>query len=100
MSYKSEGNLARAVRDYGEAIRLNPEDMDAYNLRGGIYARNGDVDLALADYEKRYELGGSSVVQGAQSYLWDKGHYRGKLDGVYGEVMRRALRACIADPKC
>jgi hypothetical protein len=39
-------------------------------------------------------------VQNAQSYLWDKGHYKGALNGVYGDEMRQALRACISDPDC
>jgi peptidoglycan hydrolase-like protein with peptidoglycan-binding domain len=58
------------------------------------------VDLALENFEKRYELGGRPVVMDAQSYLWDKGLYRGKINGVYGDDMRQALRACISDPNC
>ena len=33
-----------------EAIRLNPEDAAAYNNRGIIKKKRGDLDGAIADY--------------------------------------------------
>jgi|RhiMethySRZTD1v2_1073278.scaffolds.fasta_scaffold33586_4 tetratricopeptide (TPR) repeat protein len=39
-----------------QAIRENPQDGSAYNLRGLRYYARGDLDSALADYTKRVEL--------------------------------------------
>ena len=39
-----------------QAIRENPHDGSAYDLRGLRYYARGDLDSALADYTKRVEL--------------------------------------------
>jgi tetratricopeptide (TPR) repeat protein len=39
-----------------QAIRENPQDGQAYNIRGLHYYARGELDLALADYNRRVEL--------------------------------------------
>jgi tetratricopeptide (TPR) repeat protein len=49
-AYAANGDLERALRDYDEAINLNPKNAGAYVNRGLALARQGDVEGALKDY--------------------------------------------------
>jgi len=42
----------RAIADYTEAIRLNPEHADAYYNRGISYKKLGQYDQACEDIQK------------------------------------------------
>ena len=48
----SEEELAcdKAMADFNEAIRLNPNDAEAYYIRGVAYEDKGELDKAIADY--------------------------------------------------
>jgi tetratricopeptide (TPR) repeat protein len=50
------GRYDDAIRDYTEAIRLNPQDAIAYNNRGVAYKNKGDYDRAIADYTEAIRL--------------------------------------------
>lgn len=51
------GRKDEAIRDYTEAIRLNPQDADAYNNRGNAYQDGKkDYDRAIADYNEAIRL--------------------------------------------
>ena len=43
-------DLNRAVRDFGEAIRIDPKYPGSYVERGQIYFKLGEVERAIADY--------------------------------------------------
>ncbi len=45
-----------AIRDYSEAIRLNPDAAGAFNDRGNAYARKGLYDEAIRDYDEAIRL--------------------------------------------
>ena len=47
-----------ALADYTEAIRLEPDDSDAYYNRGKARDANGDSAGAVRDYQKYLDLGG------------------------------------------
>jgi tetratricopeptide (TPR) repeat protein len=56
-SYRNKGDHDRAIADYTEAIRLDPQFAIAYNNRGVSY--NGgkkDYDRAIADYTEAIRL--------------------------------------------
>jgi len=42
-------NYDKAITEFTEAIRLDPNNVDAYLLRGASYYAKGDKDRALAD---------------------------------------------------
>jgi regulator of sirC expression with transglutaminase-like and TPR domain len=44
------GDLDRAVRDFSEAIRIDPEYPDGYLARGQTYFKLGQTERAIADY--------------------------------------------------
>jgi len=49
-------DLPGALSDYGEAIRLDPRLVMAFNNRGNIYLDTGQYDEALADYDRALAL--------------------------------------------
>ena len=48
--------LDKASEDYGEAIRLDPKDAEAYNSRGSAYEKKGEFGKAIEDYARLVEL--------------------------------------------
>ena len=45
-----------AIADYSQGIYFMPNDSQFYYNRGIAYADNGNLDLALADYNKAIAL--------------------------------------------
>src|SRR5215471_3207165 len=56
LSYRSKGDLDRAIVDFSEAIRLNPKSPEAYYNRAGAYANKGDLERAIADLSEVVRL--------------------------------------------
>jgi Flp pilus assembly protein TadD len=54
---RENGDFDAAITDYTEAIRLNPEDPDAYYNRGVAHSQLGNKSQAAADHQKARELG-------------------------------------------
>jgi tetratricopeptide (TPR) repeat protein len=52
------GDVAGAIADYDEAIRLRPEYASAYYNRAGIRRAQKEHSYALADCQKYLDLGG------------------------------------------
>jgi len=48
--------LDKAIADYTEAIIRNPNDSEAYKLRGKAYTVNHDYDKAIADYTEAIRI--------------------------------------------
>jgi tetratricopeptide (TPR) repeat protein/class 3 adenylate cyclase len=78
----------KAVADYSEAIRLEPQNGEALNNRAWTYYRAGDAAKALVDANKAVEL------LSAKAYVWDtRGHIHARLgnrDAAIGDF-RQAL---------
>ena len=56
-SYHEQGDLDRALADYSEKIRLQPDLADGYGWRAAVYLQQEDYDKALADYSQAISLG-------------------------------------------
>jgi lipoprotein NlpI len=56
IAYFHKGEFDRAIADFGQVIRLFPENVYAYRGRAQAYHRHGDLDLAIADYGRVIEL--------------------------------------------
>ncbi len=50
------GAYSEAIRDYDQAIRLNPEVARFYIHRGGAYRKLKKVQQAIADFNRALEL--------------------------------------------
>src|SRR5262249_61824828 len=55
-AWRDHGDLARALGDFGEALRLDPQHADAYFERGKLLNRVGHRKRALADFNAALEL--------------------------------------------
>jgi len=55
-SHHELGDLERALADYSEKVRLQPEVADGYGWRGAVYLDQADYDHALEDYSTAIRL--------------------------------------------
>jgi predicted TPR repeat methyltransferase len=51
----SQGKIYEALDILNKLIELNPRDALIYNMLGGCYASNGQIDLAIENYQKALE---------------------------------------------
>src|SRR5207248_2308850 len=49
-------DFARAIKDYDEAIRLDPKFADAYHNRGSAWSDRKDFDRAIRDFDEAIRL--------------------------------------------
>jgi tetratricopeptide (TPR) repeat protein len=56
LAYAKKCEYDRAIADYGESIRLNPNAAVAYNNRGNAYDDKGEYDRAIADWKKVLQI--------------------------------------------
>ncbi len=52
----AKGDYAGAIEDFTQAIKLKPDDVDAYNARGWAKRHIDDYDGAIEDFTKAIEL--------------------------------------------
>lgn len=52
----NKGEPDQAIVEYTEAIKKNPDLVDAYNNRGCVYIRKRDYDKAISDFNEAIEL--------------------------------------------
>jgi tetratricopeptide (TPR) repeat protein len=52
LTFTSRRDNARAIADYSEAIKYQPDYLLAFDKRGQSYLGNGDFDSAIADFEE------------------------------------------------
>ena len=55
-AFDDKGDYDRAIRDFNEAIRLNPNAETAYYGRGYAYKKKGDYDHAIQDFNEAIHL--------------------------------------------
>jgi tetratricopeptide (TPR) repeat protein len=92
-----------AINDYGEAIKISPEDSRIYEQRAAVEMKLNDMDKALADYSEAIKLKPNEVRYYAyRSYIYEvKGDIQNsmadtekvqKLDPKNQEAMNRKKR--------
>ncbi len=79
MDWDREGESQRAISNFDEAIRLDPQDARAYYLRGMAYNRLGQPERAIQDFDEAIRLD----PQDPSVYL-----SRGVTWGTLGEFQR------------
>ena len=55
-AYRARGELKRAVKDYDQAVKLNPNDADVFFRRGVAHGMLGDTDRAIDDFDQAIKL--------------------------------------------
>src|SRR5260370_37932 len=56
LAFLDKNQLAPAIEDFDEAIRLNPKDADAFSARGDAHRLNRDPFRATNDYDRAIAL--------------------------------------------
>ncbi|HYB73596.1 MAG TPA: tetratricopeptide repeat protein [Candidatus Sulfotelmatobacter sp.] len=56
IAYGRTGDYDRAIQDFDQALRLNPNLADALNNRGVAYQFKGDYDRAIQDFDQALRL--------------------------------------------
>jgi tetratricopeptide (TPR) repeat protein len=87
--YEEKGDRDRALRDFAEAIRLNPLEPLTYVDRGRTYKGQKDYDRAIADYGEAIRLDpafAAAYFNRANAYKARKDYDRAIPD--YGDAIR------------
>jgi tetratricopeptide (TPR) repeat protein len=93
ISYHS-GDFPRAIVELDEAIRRDPTDALAYNIRGNALDEIGAFERALADYAQAIRIDpNNSAVFHDRAILW---HRKGALDKALVDL-NRAIRFSSSD---
>ena len=58
----AKGEYDQAIKDYSEAIKLKPDDADAWNSRGHACRLKGEYDQAIKDYSEAIRLDPSLAI--------------------------------------
>lgn len=61
-AYQNKRDYDRAIQDYNEAIRLDPDSALARNNRGSAYQHKGDYERAIQDYDQSIRLDSGSAL--------------------------------------
>jgi tetratricopeptide (TPR) repeat protein len=73
LAYVKKGEYDRAIQDYDEAIRLDPNFAKAFNNRGAAYAAKGENDRAIQDYDEAIRLNPNEAIPfGNRGFAYDK----------------------------
>jgi tetratricopeptide (TPR) repeat protein len=68
LAYQNKGDVDRAIADFSEAIRIDPEFPNWRYARGIEYANKGEFDRAVADFSEAIRLRPNTA-----GYLKDRG---------------------------
>jgi tetratricopeptide (TPR) repeat protein len=92
-AYRS-GDFPQAIVNFDEAIRLDPGDAQAYDIRGNAWDEMGVFERALADYDEAIRIDPNSpIVFHDRAILWRR---RGALDRALIDL-DRAIRFSFSD---
>lgn len=86
---QDSGHYIQAIKEYSEAIRLDPEYVDAYNARGTAYDDLGLHERAIEDYNEAIRLDPEyAMAYYNRGYAYyDLGQYD-KANQDYNEAVR------------
>ena len=83
--YRAKGDLNRAIADFTEAIKFDPDSTHAYNNRARAYEKKGDYMLALQDYVEVSRLEPTNAAAW-NSRCWTR--------AIVGQELQKALADC------
>lgn len=99
-AYFKWGRGAEGLQDVEKSLRINPLSEHTWDTRAHIRQVIGNHAGAFADYEQAVVLGGPRMVRLYQCGLSASGLYRGRIDGIYNDEVRDALKTCANSRTC
>jgi tetratricopeptide (TPR) repeat protein len=99
-AYYKWGRGAKGLADVEQSLRLNPMSEHTWDTRAHIRQVLGNHGGAFTDYQQAMILGGSRMVKLYQCGLSASGLYRGRIDGIYSDELRDALKTCADSRTC
>ena len=93
INYLNTGEYGKALSCFDELIKVDPINSEAYRLKGNVYWAAGDLDTALAHYDKAIELGmhgidvnyGDAEAYAARGLIY---YYKGAHDYAISDFTR------------
>ena len=76
-AYYQKGDHNRAIQDFDQALRLNPNYAEAFSNRGNVYNDKGNYDQAIQDFDQALGLSPNLAYayNGRGNAYNDKGNY-------------------------
>ena len=72
-NYYKKGELDKAINDYNEAIRINPQYFKAYSNRGIAYGMKGEFEKAINDFSEAIRINPKfSMAYKARAFTYRK----------------------------
>jgi lipoprotein NlpI len=97
LAYRDKGELDRAIADFNEAVRLDPEFALAYNNRGLAYRDKGEFDRAIADFNEAIRLEPKfAVAFNSRGFTYDRKGERDRAIADYTEAIRLDPKFAVA----
>jgi tetratricopeptide (TPR) repeat protein len=91
---EQKGNLEKAILNYTESAKINPDDPWPYYNRGKAYSSQGDYDKAIVDFSQSLNIDPSLV-----SAYTNRGFAYAKK-GEIGTAIAEYTQAINLDPRC
>lgn len=86
------GRYPEALASATRAVALDPDNGGFLNGRATVHCAIGNVQNAYQDRLKALDLGRFTAT-GLQQALKTRGHYTGRIDGIFGPKSKAGLRA-------
>jgi tetratricopeptide (TPR) repeat protein len=87
------GDFLGAIGNFDEAIRLNRDDAQSYNIRGNVWDELGIYERALDDYDDAIRISPNPAVFHDRAIFWQR---KGELDKALIDL-DRAIRFSFSD---
>jgi lipoprotein NlpI len=92
-AWSDKGQFERAIQDFDQAIRLDPNYADAFNNRGIAFSGKGDYDHAIENFDRAIALDPNFAIA-----IFNRGLAFQNL-GRTAEVERDFARAKTSGPR-
>jgi tetratricopeptide (TPR) repeat protein len=90
------GDFLGAIGNFDEAIRLNPNDAQSYNIRGNVWDELDILERALADYDEAIRINPNNpAIFHDRAIMW---RHKGELDKALIDL-ERAIRFSFSDAR-
>lgn len=99
-AYHRWGRGSEGLDDVERSLRLNPMSEHTWDTRAHIRQSMGNHSGAFTDYQQAMIIGGARMVKLYQCGLSATGLYRGRLDGIFNDELRDALKSCSESTTC